>query len=351
MKEKVAQISITANMVLAGLKITAGIVSGSAAVAAEGLHSFTDIFSSLISYWGIRAARKPADTEHPYGHYKFEALAGAVITLIVFGTGWAIIYQAYRSFFSPEPIITGGLAFGIMVLSAVANEVMARVKIHYGKKEGSSSLLSDGIHSRIDVFTSVAVLAGLWLNHYWIYADAALAFLIGLYIIKESLSVGKEAVDSLLDASAGTEVEAKIKSIVQSQNVEISFLKTQKKGSIITANLEIGLPHTLKVEEATAVTEKLRDSLMRAVPRLRYVAIQITSHDTQTGYYKSGYGRGFGWQHRGTHTEQNAADGRGPSGHCVCPQCNYTTQHQRGIPCSSLRCPRCDTGLKREDRP
>jgi len=100
-----------------------------------------------------------------------------------------------------------------MIFSALINEIMARLKIHFGKKENSMALLSDGFHSRIDVFTSLAVFAGLFLTEYWIYADSILAFLVGLYIIKESFSLGREAVDSLLDVSASPEIEEKIKLI------------------------------------------------------------------------------------------------------------------------------------------
>jgi divalent metal cation (Fe/Co/Zn/Cd) transporter len=97
---------------------------------------------------------------------------------------------------------------------------------------------------------SGAVLIGLFLSRYWIYADSILAFLIGLYIIKESFALGKEAADSLLDVSAGEEIENKIKEIIQRENIEVSSLKTQKKGSVVTANLEIKLPSNLSVKEA-----------------------------------------------------------------------------------------------------
>jgi len=81
------------------------------------------------------------------------------------------------------------------------------------EKRNSISLLSDGIHSRIDVYTSIAVLVGLLVVKFigFEYADPALAFFIGLYIIKEAFFLGKEATDSLLDVSAGEEIENKIK--------------------------------------------------------------------------------------------------------------------------------------------
>ncbi|MDD4990483.1 MAG: cation diffusion facilitator family transporter [Candidatus Pacebacteria bacterium] len=349
MKEKVAIISILANVFLAGGKLIAGFVAGSGAVFAEGLHSGMDILSSGISFVGIKIAKKPVDKKHPYGHYKFEVMAGLVITIILFLTGGFILLEATREFRNPSPVTIGYLALGVMIASAVVNEIMARLKIKYGKKENSVSLLSDGVHSRVDVYTSLVVLAGLFLTKYWIYVDSALALLIGLYIIKESFTLGKEAADSLLDVSAGEEIESEIKSIAKTQNIEIDSLKTQKKGSAVTANLEINLPSDLSVEEATKISNNLREKLIKAIGNLEYVAIQITSHELATGFYKPEFGRGFGWQRKGRFRgEIEEAAGKGPSGYCVCEKCGYKTPHQRGIPCSTLKCSTCNINLKRE---
>ena len=265
MKQKIAAISILANVVLAGGKLLAGFIAGSGAVFAEGLHSGMDILSSAISFVGIKIAKKPVDEKHPYGHYKFEVLAGFIITIILFLTGLFIVADSVREFGNPSPVTIGYLALGVMLASAVINEIVARLKIHYGKKENSVSLLSDGFHSRVDVYTSLVVFAGLFLTRYWIYSDSALALLIGLYIIKGSFSLGKEAVDSLLDVSAGEEIEKEISSIAKVQNVEIESLKTQKKGSAITANLEINLPSNLRVEEATKISDSLREKLIEEI--------------------------------------------------------------------------------------
>lgn len=349
MKEKIALTSIIANVFLAGGKIVIGLISGSAAILASGIDSLADIFSSSIGYAGIRLSKKPADHKHPYGHHKFEVLSGAIITIIVFAGGLGIIYDAYRGFVEPAEIKLGYPAFGIMIISIVVNFIMSKLKIHYGKKENSVSLLSDGIHSRIDVYSSSAILAGLFLADYWTYIDAVLAFLIGLYIIKESLALGKEAADSLLDVSAGEEIEEKIRSIAQAENIKISSLKTQKKGSAITANLEINLPDNLSVKEATEISDNLKKKLIGAIESLEYIAIQISSHELEIGFYKPDFGRSFGWQRRGRFKNKiEEAEGRGPDGYCICDKCDYKTPHQRGIPCSSLKCPNCGVNLKRK---
>ena len=349
MKEKIAIIAILANIILAVGKIIVGVIANSAAVLAEGIHSFMDVFSSAISYIGIKISKKPSDKKHPYGHYKFEVFSGLLITLILLGTGAWIVYEAYQKFLDPSSIKIPVLAFGVMIFSAIVNEIMARLKIHFGKKENSISLLSDGVHSRIDVYVSLAIFIGLFLTKYWIYADSLLALLIGLYIIKESFSLGREAIDSLLDVSGGEEVEEKIKLIVAEKKIGISSLKTQKKGSAVTANLEIKLSNNLSVEEATKISNNLRERLINEIESLQYVVIQIQSHEVETGFYKPVFGKGFGWQRRGKFKgEVEEAAGKGPSGYCICSKCGYKIAHQKGIPCSDLECPKCHIKLMRE---
>jgi len=351
MKEKIAGISVLANIMLAAGKIIVGLLAGSIAILAEGIHSGMDILSSVISLIGIKIAKKPVDEKHPYGHYKFEVLSGLIITIILFLTGIFIMYEAYQKLLNPSFLKISYIAFGVMIFSALVNEIMARLKLHYGKKESSVSLLSDGVHSRVDVLASIAVFLGLILVKYWPYADSLMAFLIGLYIIKESFSLGKEATDSLLDVSAGEKIEEKIKEIVKKEGIELDELKTQKKGSAITANLKIKLPSKLSVEEATAISNKLREKLMGRIENLKYVAIQVESHQAQVDYFKppAGLGRGFGWQRRGRFKEKIAgARALGPGGYCVCKKCNYRIEHERGIPCSTLRCPNCNSPLMRE---
>jgi len=345
----IAQLSILANILLASGKITVGLFSKSSAILAAGIDSFIDIFSSLISYLSIKLGQKPADEKHPYGHYKFEVLGGVIITLIIFISGMGIIYNAINKIFNPEIVSIGYISIGIMVISIILNEIMSRIKIHFGKKENSYSLISDGMHSRLDVYTSIIILLGLFFTPYWIYTDSFLAILMGIYILKSSFSIGKEAVDSLLDASAGPEIDKQIEKIANNQNIEINSIKTQKKGSAITANLEIKLAKNLNVGQATKLSEELRKALINSISNLEYVAIQILSHQLQTGYYKPNMGKGMGWQKREQFLEKTkSTEGKGPKGACICEKCGYTIRHQRGTPCSKNNCPNCNIALKRK---
>ena len=112
----------------------------------------------------------------------------------------------------------------------------------------------------------------------------------------------------------------------------------------------------MNVEEATKISNKFRESLIKNIEYLGYVAIQIKSHDFTNSYFKpkgimSGIasGRGFGWQRKGQFKEKiPEAEGLGPKGYCVCEKCSYKIKHKRGTPCSTIKCPKCNIPLKRE---
>ena len=356
MKEKIAGISVFVNLILAVGKIIIGLAMKSSAIIAEGVHSGVDVLSSLISFFGIKVSKKPKDKEHPYGHYKFEVMSGLIITLFLFFTGIWTIYGSIKSFIAPQLISLSYYGLGIMLLSTVLNLFMSRIKIRIGKKENSLSLLSDGVHDRVDIYTSIVVLIGLLIMPYWIYVDSILAFLIGLYILKESLSLGKEATDSLLDVSAGQEIDSQIKSIGEKEKLDVSDIKTQKKGSVITANLVIKLENKLSVEEATSISTNFRKTLMKNIENLSYVAIQISSHDIENNFFKPTetfagikVGNGFAWNRHGKFAK-NLTDAKalGPGGNCICSSCGYVQEHQKGTPCSKVKCSNCGLPLVRE---
>jgi len=347
-------VSLTAvlvNLALAIGKVLTGFVTGVASILADGINSGTDVIASLVGYIGIKTAEKPADKEHPYGHGKAEVISGFIIMVIILLSALFIIYDAIMSFFVEILPTVGLLAFAVMGISALINGIMSQIKIYYGKKFDSYSLISDGVHSRIDLLVSLGVFLGLFLIKVYPRADSIISLLVGIYIFKEALKLGKETTDSLLGISAGDEIEEKIKLIAKEQKIEIEDLKTQKRGSSITANIEIKLPSKIKVEQASQISEKLKNHLTNEIKNLEYIAIQIKSHDVKENYFipASGMGNSFGWQRKGKFKDTiKEAQGRGPEGLCICKKCGYKIKHERGVPCSTIKCPKCKTNLERE---
>jgi len=268
-KNFISVLAVIANLFLAIGKILVGFISKSASILADGINSATDVIASTISFIGIKAAEKPADKEHPYGHGKAEVISGFLITIIIFLSAIYILYEAIAGFFSPSLITLSYLAFAIMATSALINAIMSYTKIHYGKKYDSISLISDGIHSRIDLLTSLSIFIGLFFIKFYTHIDSILALLVGLYILKESFSLGKKTTDSLLGTRAGEETENKIKKTIEKNKIKLKELKTQKIGTNIFAEIEIELPSKVRVEQANQITKNLEKQLTEKITNLK----------------------------------------------------------------------------------
>ena len=126
-----AGLSIVSNTLLVLLKLTVGVLTGSVSVLSEGVHSGVDLLAALIAFFSIRAAAKPADEDHAFGHGKIENISGTVEAGLIFLAAGVIIYQAVRKIIDrgePEFLQFG---IGLMAVSAVVNFFVSR-HLHKG---------------------------------------------------------------------------------------------------------------------------------------------------------------------------------------------------------------------------
>ena len=279
-KKNISIVSILVNLVLAFLKLSVGLSIKSAGLIADGIHSGTDILSSVVTYLGVKTAEKPADKEHPYGHYRSETIAGLIVVFLLFLSAAWIIYEGLLSIIKNESSQIGTVALVIVSISVIVNEVMARMKFKIGKRENSLAVIADGEHSRADSLSSVAVLIGLFATRWSSYADGITAILVGLFIFYETWKLGKEVTDNLLDV-ANPEVETQIRKICSTEEIKIIELKTRKLGAKNSAELKIRLNKEWKMKKVSEVIENLENILLQDIAVLDFIVIQVVSGDLE----------------------------------------------------------------------
>jgi len=289
-KKNVSLISALVNIVLACLKLLVGLSIKSAALIADGIHSGMDIISSVVAYIGIREAEKPADKEHPYGHYRSETIAGFVVIFLLFLSAAWIIYEGIIGIIENEPHTISGIALLVVIISIIVNEAMARTKFKIGKRENSLALITDAEHSRADSLSSIAVLIGLSLVHWFPQADGITAILVGFYILYKTIGLGKEVTDNLLDVS-NPQVEEEIKKICLKEEIELLEMKTRRIGAKNFAELKIGLNKEWKMERVSEVLKNLENVLLKEIDGLNFITIQVASHNFKRGSIKSKSGQ------------------------------------------------------------
>lgn len=158
---QVLWVILFANLVVAVLKIIIGSIIKSASMTADGFHSLTDGSSNVVGLIGICIASKPVDEDHPYGHKKYETLAGLFIAGMLFFIGCKVIVSAITRFMNPvTPEITI-VSLIVLVITLGINIFVSSYEYKEGKKLNSYILISDSLHTRSDIYVSVGVLLTL----------------------------------------------------------------------------------------------------------------------------------------------------------------------------------------------
>src|SRR5581483_6771954 len=198
---RIALVSMSAGMLLAAAKIWVGMNAGSTAVVSDGLEAVGDVLSSAIVYAGLWLASKPPDYEHPYGHGRYETLAGLAVGALLLLAGIGIFWHGLTAEGKPEQIAP--YALYPLFAAVVLKTTLAAVKFRVGTRIRSSSLQADAWHDLTDLFsTFVAMLAvGLTLIDPIRFgaADRIGGMAIGIIIFSLSMQVVRRTIGQLLD--------------------------------------------------------------------------------------------------------------------------------------------------------
>jgi cation diffusion facilitator family transporter len=280
-KRQVAMLSVTSNSLLVVFKLIIGLAIGSVSVISEAIHSGVDLLASIIAFFAVKTAGKPADDRHTFGHGKFENLSGTIEALLIFvAAGW-IIREAISKLLHPHPMQEVGWGILIMAVSSLINFLVSQRLFKTGKESDSLALLADGWHLRTDVYTSAGVAFGLFLyytgrlifpqyNLYWV--DPVVAMIVALLIVKAAYQLTVQSTGGLLDEKLPKEEEKQILEIIHSKEPRIlSYhnFKTRKAGSERFIEFHLIVEPDMSVKDAhdicDAITFDIKALLKRSV--------------------------------------------------------------------------------------
>ena len=266
-KVKAARWSIVSNSSLVVVKLVIGVLMGSVSVLSEAIHSGLDLLASIIAYYAVGKAGKPADERHPYGHGKWENVSGVVEALLILAAALYILYEAGMRLTKGSQVDHIGLGTAVMAISAIVNWFMSGYLFRVAKKTRSIALEADAWHLRADVYTSAAVLAGLIaLSLTGIsQLDSIVAIAVALLIIKSSINLTKTAIGDIFDQRLPAEDEGKIREVLSRHEREcIGFhrLRSRKSGSIRFIDLHLVVPRAWSIEEAHTLGDTVEKEIL-----------------------------------------------------------------------------------------
>ncbi len=209
-------VSIVINTSLFGLKLWAGIVTGSIALMADAWHTLSDSLSSVIVIIGIRLSGKKADRDHPFGHGRWEQISAIFIGILLAIIAFDFFRDSITRFKEKEAVEFGLIAIIVTIVSIVIKEALAQYAFYVGKKTDNMTVKADGWHHRTDALSSLVVLAGIFISKWFWWIDGALGIIISLMLFYATYKIVKEAVNKLLGEEADPELINKIKEIIRS---------------------------------------------------------------------------------------------------------------------------------------
>lgn len=276
---KVTLISIMWNIILTLIKILGGVVGKSNAMIADGLHSASDIISSLGVLIGNKIARTPHDKEHNYGHEKAETLVSFLLSMILIYVALTISFNGVNSLLHLEDVqVPTFLPLIISVISIGIKEYQYRITIKVAKKINSPSLKADAWHHRSDALSSVAAFIGIGGSLLGFKAlDPIATVIVGLFVAKVGLDIFKESINELMDYSIDEKDELQIISIANSTEgvLNIGELRTRKHGSMAYVDLTICVNKDLTVLEGHEIANKLEISILEELQIVKGITVHV----------------------------------------------------------------------------
>lgn len=274
---------LAANWAVASAKLGFGLVSQSATVTADGLHSFIDGSSNVIGLIAMSIAARPADEDHPYGHGKFEALASLAIGALV---GMGMLELGRMAFdallHDRHPQVSAEMAV-VMVLTLGVNLVVTRVERRFGERLKSPLLLADARHTLSDVFVTLAVLLSLLLV--WLglpRADGVIALLVMAFVAKVAYGIIRQAVNILSDtARLDPLAVATIASSIEGVRA-VHDVRSRGMEESVYVDLKIRVDPRLTTAAAHALADEVERKLAASFPQVVDVVVHVEPDGSPT---------------------------------------------------------------------
>lgn len=203
-------VGIFCNLILFGVKFLLGTLSASVAITADAVNNLSDASSGLISLFGFKMASRPADEEHPYGHARYEYLAGLTVSVMILVIGVELLKSSAHKVLHPEPVEFGAVSVLVLVAAILVKLWLAFFNRNLGKKIHSQTLLTTAADSRNDVISTTAVLLAAVLSYVTeLELDGYMGVLVALFILYSGVGLIRDTLDPLLGkAPDAGEVEA-----------------------------------------------------------------------------------------------------------------------------------------------
>ena len=270
-------VSVVVNLALSTVQISVGVLARSQSLIADGIHSLSDLVSDFVVLFAGHHSRKDADTEHPYGHQRFETAASLVLGVILLGVGLGMLWSAARKLEAPESIDQVHVAALWVALGAlIAKELLFRYMLAVAKRVKSGMLVANAWHARSDAASSLVVSIGIAGNLLgYPMLDPIAALIVGFMVGRMGWSFAWDALHDLMDRAVDeAEVQAIARTLAETPGVRGAHdLRTRKMGDMIVVDAHIEVDAAITVEAGHDIAVEARKRVMQ-----RHRVLNLMTH-------------------------------------------------------------------------
>jgi len=266
------------NILLMFGKFVSGLVSGSAALIADGLHSLSDLVTDIVVLLSARISNRPADLTHPYGHKRFETISSQLIAMILMVVGFGLARSAILSLIKGEQKFPGFVVLIVALVSIILKELIFRATRKVSAKISSAALYANAWHHRTDALSSIAVfIGGIASILGWGYADQVAAIAVAVMIFAVGWKIFYEGLIELTEHSADESSISNIEAIFAHAKDITGWhaLRTRKVGGELFVDVHIQVDPDLTVTAVHDIATRLKNEVEQGLDRPVNVLVHI----------------------------------------------------------------------------
>lgn len=272
--------SLFGNILLAAVKLIAGLIGNSFALIADAIESLGDVFSSFIIYLGLKISAKPSDEDHPFGHGKVEPVISFLVVLFLIISAGFIAFQAINNLHSPQKMPK---AYTLIVLACII--IYKESFFYFVRKKSietsSTSLKADAWHHRSDAITSLAAFIGislaLLLGEGYEHLDDWAALVASLIIIVNAYFLLRPALGELLDEQKYDDFIDEVREVADTVEGVIDTEKCfiRKFGMRYVVDIHVRVSSQITVSEGHAIGHLVQTTLQDIFPKIEHVFTHV----------------------------------------------------------------------------
>jgi len=277
---KAATWGIAVSLGLGLAKLLGGLFGHSLALVSDAAHSLVDAALSAALLGALLVAQRPADREHPYGHARFEAVAGSGVALLLIALALGIAHEAFATI-GVDRILPAAYTLAIALGGALVQEALYRQTRRVARETGSAALLAAAWDYRLDAFGSIAVVAGValarWGGPSWRWADHAAALVVASGVLWVGATLLWGNIQDLMDRQANPDLLDAVRDQAMSVKgvLGVETLRVRKVGLEYLVDIHVEVDPEHSVRDGHAIAHAVKDRVIDRFVPIRDVLVHV----------------------------------------------------------------------------